>query len=165
MATFAERLRCLRDEKGLTRKAFSELTGISDSSINMYERGEREPSLETLEIFADFFNVDMDYLLGRQDIQRTVDITAFFTSTTSKNNALPFELSEHERRVFIAYHEQSDAQPYVDKILGIDPEEETYNIAKVARKQQPLELTKEGLKKFGDSADSAPNRARDKNLF
>ena len=34
----------------------------------MYERGEREPGLETLEVIADFFNVDMDYLLGKSDI-------------------------------------------------------------------------------------------------
>ena len=165
MATFAERLRCLRTERELTRKAFSELTGVSDSSINMYERGEREPSLETLEIFADFFNVDMDYLMGRQDIQRKIDVTGFFASANSRKNSLPFELSEHERRVIIAYHEQPDAQPYVDKILGIKPKEETYNIAKTAREQQPLEMTKEQMKEFGDSADAAPNRARDKKLF
>ena len=33
----------------------------------MYERGEREPGIETLEAFADCFNVDMDFLLGRSD--------------------------------------------------------------------------------------------------
>ena len=31
----------------------------------MYERGEREPNFETLEVIADYFNVDMDYLLGK----------------------------------------------------------------------------------------------------
>lgn len=34
----------------------------------MYERGEREPGLDLLEAFADFFNVDLDYLLGKSDI-------------------------------------------------------------------------------------------------
>ena len=38
---------------------------ISRSSIGMYENGEREPSFELLEAIADFFNVDMDYLLGK----------------------------------------------------------------------------------------------------
>ena len=33
----------------------------------MYERGEREPGLETLEAIADYFNVDMDYLLGKSE--------------------------------------------------------------------------------------------------
>ena len=31
----------------------------------MYERGERQPNFEVLETIADFFNVDIDYLLGR----------------------------------------------------------------------------------------------------
>lgn len=35
----------------------------------MYERGERELSLETLEHIADSFNVDLDYLLGKADIR------------------------------------------------------------------------------------------------
>lgn len=34
----------------------------------MYERGEREPNFTTLEKIADYFNVDMDYLLGKSDI-------------------------------------------------------------------------------------------------
>ena len=33
----------------------------------MYETGAREPDFETLEKIADFFNVDIDYLLGRTD--------------------------------------------------------------------------------------------------
>ena len=33
----------------------------------MYELGQREPDFETLESFADWFNVDVDYLLGKKD--------------------------------------------------------------------------------------------------
>ena len=38
----------------------------------MYERGEREPGLEMIETFADFFNVDLDYLLGKSDIPNKI---------------------------------------------------------------------------------------------
>lgn len=70
MAKFHERLRLLRKESGLSQQEFADLLGsVSKSSINMYERGEREPSLETLEHIADFFNVDLDYLLGKADIR------------------------------------------------------------------------------------------------
>lgn len=34
----------------------------------MYERGEREPGFDALETIADYFNVDMDFLLGKSDI-------------------------------------------------------------------------------------------------
>lgn len=67
MSTFAERLKELRNNKDLTQDELAKAIKISKSSINMYERGEREPKFETLEAIADFFNVDMDYLLGRSD--------------------------------------------------------------------------------------------------
>lgn len=65
MDTFNSILRGLRIEKGLSQQALADLLGISKSSVNMYERGERQPNFETLEIIADFFNVDIDFLLGR----------------------------------------------------------------------------------------------------
>lgn len=68
MAKFSERLRQLRTARDLSQMEFSKQIGISKSSVNMYERGEREPGLETLEQIADYFNVDMDYLLGKSDI-------------------------------------------------------------------------------------------------
>lgn len=67
MAKFNERLKLLRREAGLSQQDFAKQLGTSKSSINMYERGEREPGLETLEAIADYFNVDMDYLLGKSE--------------------------------------------------------------------------------------------------
>ena len=69
MSIFNVRLRELRQSKKLSQYELSKFLGISKSSVNMYERGEREPSLETLEIIGDFFNVDLDYLLGKSDIK------------------------------------------------------------------------------------------------
>ena len=69
MPNFAERLRALRVNFGLSQQKLADkLGGVSKSSINMYERGEREPGLEMMEAFADFFNVDLDYLYGKSDI-------------------------------------------------------------------------------------------------
>lgn len=67
MSSFAERLRMLRKREKLSQSALAEVLKISKSSINMYERGDREPGFETMEALADFFNVDMDYLLGRSN--------------------------------------------------------------------------------------------------
>lgn len=49
----------------MSQQELADALGISKSSINMYERGERQPNFEVLETIADFFNVDIDYLLGR----------------------------------------------------------------------------------------------------
>lgn len=65
MATFGQRLKNLRNSRGISQNELSKHIGVSKSSVNMYERDEREPGFETLEAIADFFNVNMDYLLGR----------------------------------------------------------------------------------------------------
>lgn len=66
MGTFGQRLRELRNQRGISQNELSKHIGVSKSSVNMYERDEREPGFETLEAIADFFNVNMDYLLGRE---------------------------------------------------------------------------------------------------
>ena len=68
MAKFADRLRTLRTTKQLSQQDLATQLGcVSKSSINMYERGEREPGLDTLEAIADYFNVDLDYLIGKSE--------------------------------------------------------------------------------------------------
>ena len=69
MATFAERLKSLRREKSWSQQRLADELELSKSSVNMYERGEREPGFETMEAIADLFNVDMNYLYGRTDIK------------------------------------------------------------------------------------------------
>lgn len=72
---FGEVLKRLRKDKRLTQAELARLTGLKVSAISMYENGNREPNFETLEIFADFFNVDMDVLLGREKKSDTTNIS------------------------------------------------------------------------------------------
>ncbi len=67
MSKFHLRIKELRISRKLSQQELADCLKISKSSINMYERGEREPGLNLLEAIADFFNVDMDYLLGKSD--------------------------------------------------------------------------------------------------
>lgn len=81
MSKFSERLRFLRTTHDLSQAEFAKQIKLSKSSINMYERAEREPGLETLERIADYFNVDMDYLLGKSDIaNRTHSAVSSFSA-------------------------------------------------------------------------------------
>ena len=63
---FSDKLKYLRKQKHLTQEELSKETGITKSAIGMYESGQREPKFETLEVFADYFNVTIDELLGRE---------------------------------------------------------------------------------------------------
>lgn len=76
MPGFSDRLRSLRLNFGLSQQKLADSIGtVSKSSINMYERGEREPSLETMEAFADFFNVDLDFLYGKSDVPNRTQVS------------------------------------------------------------------------------------------
>jgi transcriptional regulator with XRE-family HTH domain len=61
------RLEELREKKGMTRKEMAKYLEIDQSTYGKYELGKREPDIETIEALADYFNVSVDYLLGRTD--------------------------------------------------------------------------------------------------
>lgn len=68
MATFAERFTLLRKESRLTQEEIAKRLGVSKGTIGNYESGAREPKdFETLEMIADFFNCDIDFLIGRKN--------------------------------------------------------------------------------------------------
>lgn len=64
MSHFSEALRVLRKQQGLTQQELADLLQVSKSRINMYENEKREPDFKMLYAFGDFFNVDMNCLLG-----------------------------------------------------------------------------------------------------
>ena len=71
------RLKELRQRKRVEKKALSDAIGISFSALTMYENGSRSPSQKTQEKLARYFDVDIDYLMGRSDIPRKDDYLSF----------------------------------------------------------------------------------------
>ena len=67
MSTFAQRLKELRTEHGMTQQYLASLLNIKQQSYIRYEYGTGEPSLGTLINIARIFNVTTDYLLGLSD--------------------------------------------------------------------------------------------------
>ena len=63
--SFGLRLRRLRKARGETQPELARLLGLSRSAVSMYESGEREPKYELLTAIAAHYEVDLDYLLGR----------------------------------------------------------------------------------------------------
>lgn len=74
MGKFYERFKQLREEKGYSQQMLADKLSISRSTVGMYESGLREPNFELLEEIADFFNVDMDYLVGKSTIKRKIPV-------------------------------------------------------------------------------------------
>lgn len=67
MSTFSNMFSYLRKREGLSQAELADKLGIAKSTVSMYERDERKPSFEMLEIIADFFNINMDTLVGGGD--------------------------------------------------------------------------------------------------
>lgn len=61
---FGQRLKSLREERGLSQRALAEVIGISKGAVYYYENEGRAADIVTLKKLSDFFGVSADYLLG-----------------------------------------------------------------------------------------------------
>ena len=66
---FKERLKSLRKEKGITQGQLAEILNYGYTAISNYESGRNEPSIKDIKKISDFFDVSVDYLLGRTNNQ------------------------------------------------------------------------------------------------
>jgi transcriptional regulator with XRE-family HTH domain len=69
MAKFCERIRELRVERGLKQREMAEQFGLAINSYQCYEYETRYPEFPGLIAIADFFDVSLDYLVGRSDVR------------------------------------------------------------------------------------------------
>jgi len=67
MTAFSERVKMLRKERGLKQREAADICGLGLRGYQQYEYGESYPDVPKLLILADFYNVSLDYLMGRTD--------------------------------------------------------------------------------------------------
>lgn len=68
MSAFSERLRTLRIEHNCMSKSMAELLQITPRNYQRYETGEVDPPTSKTIFLADYFDVSLDYLVGRSDV-------------------------------------------------------------------------------------------------
>ncbi|MBR5291678.1 MAG: helix-turn-helix transcriptional regulator [Clostridia bacterium] len=101
MATIGQRIRELRIRHKQTQDELSRLTGLSRSYISMIECGKREPDSDALEAIADFYNVDMNFLYGKQTEENAHRI-----------------ITDKEFQLILAYRSASpEVRAIIDKIV------------------------------------------------
>ena len=61
------RLKELRKKKGISQLRLATDLNTTQNTISRYETGEREPGIDELIMLADYFNVSVDYLIGRTE--------------------------------------------------------------------------------------------------
>jgi transcriptional regulator with XRE-family HTH domain len=88
VSDLAEKIKRLREQSGMSMRELAAKCDTSKSAIFLYEQGKRKPKYETLEALADVFNVDMAYLLGRQETPLMTEKPAPVDDITDEERAL-----------------------------------------------------------------------------
>ncbi|MCL2300961.1 MAG: helix-turn-helix domain-containing protein [Firmicutes bacterium] len=94
-AAFAERLSALREEKKMPLDALAEVLGVSRPTLRGYETGKTLPDIEVLDRAAQYFNVTLNYLLGR-DVGRSRKTTKLMKQTMLSEKAAAMLISLDE---------------------------------------------------------------------
>ncbi len=108
-----ERLRILRESKGLRQSDVADLLNISRTAYNKYERGKNNPPFDALRVLADFYGVSLDYLLSHDvsssnntkisssDVDEQVKNDEHFDREPSENEKKPAAVSSGLRQRII----------------------------------------------------------------
>ena len=64
---FSGRFAVLRKQKGVSLATLGDFLGVTDEAVRLLEKEKRSPSFEVLCALADYFDVSLDYLVGRSD--------------------------------------------------------------------------------------------------
>lgn len=75
-----ERLILIRESLGINKAEAARRLNMSAMGYGRYEKGEREPSFQTVSFIADTFGTTTDYLYGLSDIPSTNTISVSFES-------------------------------------------------------------------------------------
>lgn len=118
MSEFANNFKALRVQAGLSQAELARRLSVSKSTIGMYERGERRPDFELLERIADFFGVDVTYLISTAD--RVNRLSGSVADDTAAAGGIYVRLDALEREMVKAYRLASeDTRAAVRAVLGL----------------------------------------------
>ena len=100
---FAERIISLRKEKEISQESLGKYLGFSRSTISCYENGLRAPDMKTLTVYSEFFDVPVDYLLGKTDIKKPLYRVACFSDISDKEFGKISKSGQEEIKSYIQF--------------------------------------------------------------
>lgn len=103
-STIADRIKLASKKRGVTVKQMLLDVGLGPSTMTNFKTS--FPKTDTLARIADYLDVSVDYLLGREQKNTVPEIGNGVTA--------------HERELLAAYRARPDMQPAVDRLLGIE---------------------------------------------
>ena len=112
MSEFKDMLKYLREREKLSQKELADKLGISASTISMYEIGSRQPNFEMEETIADFFNVDLNTLRGKQTFAHAEEWDSFIDDVAK--GKINHEEIQHAIEM---YHKYRKSSPKVQSMV------------------------------------------------
>ena len=114
---FSERLKEVRTERGYTLKALGAKVSLAESTMSLYESGNREPGFAILCKLSVILGVTTDYLLGRADTQNAEQFT--------EQSIIGHATTKGETRLLLSFRElngggQKKLFAYMDDLLKND---------------------------------------------
>lgn len=91
-------LKKLRQKKGVTQIDVAKIIGVSKSTYSYWEMDKYQPDNESLFKLADYFGVSIDYLLGRDNSDNSLEIDDFTYALYNETK----ELTEEDKKQLIA---------------------------------------------------------------
>ena len=98
-----QNIRTIRESRGLTQAQLADRVGVSSGTVSSWEVDRTEPNIGMIEKISVALNCQKTDLIGHEN---------------------DFALSDHERRLVIAYRQTPSMQDAVDRLLGIEKKEQ-----------------------------------------
>lgn len=97
---FRLRIKQLREESGLSQAKLARELGVGVGSVGMWESSDEVPPVKKLQIIANYFDVSLDYLVGKSDVRKPTEGGASLTDEEEELlrlfRKLPAEYRSHE---------------------------------------------------------------------
>lgn len=100
MSNFSSRFKALRNNAYLTQHEIAKHLCVSQSTITMWENGKRNPDIKMLEKIADYFNVDLNYLIGSAN-----STTRILSEKELYINSLFYQLNDNGKDMLLSFAE------------------------------------------------------------
>ncbi|MTI48256.1 MAG: helix-turn-helix transcriptional regulator [Firmicutes bacterium] len=145
---FGDRLRELRIKSNLTQSQLGEKLNLSKANISKYEAGTIEPNIDIIIFLSNYFDVTIDYLLGKSD---------FYHKTEEKSNVI-FSKRFKQLRNYCSLTQKEMAE-----ILNLSPS--TIGMYEQGRRVPDLYMLKEIIDNFNITADFLLGRSSDNSVM
>ena len=133
-----EKLKEIRNIRQITQRELAKMLKVSPSTIAMYETGQRAPDPEMLKRIAEYFNVSLDWLMGRINI-----IDSVVPSEYSRMH----KLTKRDLNQYDDFTKQANAFFMNDEVADVDKEKLFRDMTELFWKSKEINKQKYGRKK------------------